>query len=112
MSRFRMSNGGVLKKFVLTQMIAMLFNSIYLIVDGIFIGHRLGPEALAAGGLAVPVVEIVIALAMMISAGAGVMLSSAYGKQDYEKANSIFNQSNLITLIFILNLFIGGFIFL
>lgn len=43
MSRFRMSNGGVLKKFVLTQMIAMLFNSIYLIVDGIFIGHRLGP---------------------------------------------------------------------
>ena len=59
-----MNNKSVLNKFVIPQMVAMLFNSVYLIVDGIFIGHRLGADALAVGGLAVPVVEIVIAIAI------------------------------------------------
>lgn len=29
-------------KYAIPQMIGLLFNSIYLIVDGIFIGNRLG----------------------------------------------------------------------
>lgn len=111
MKQFRMSNKNVLIKFAIPQMIGMLFNSVYLIVDGIFIGHRLGPNALAAGGLAVPVVEFAIALAMMISVGAGVMISQAFGKEDYERANQIFNQSNLITLVLSLTLSILGVMF-
>lgn len=111
MSKFRMSNQDVLKKFVLPQMIAMLFNSVYLIVDGVFIGHRLGPEALAAAGLAVPVVEIVIALAMMISVGAGVKISQAFAKDDVTKANHLFNQANVLTIILSLGLSIFGFIY-
>lgn len=111
MSKFRMSNTKVLKKFVIPQMVAMLFNSIYLIVDGIFIGHRLGPEALAAAGIAVPVVEIVIALAMMISVGAGVMLSKSFAEEDYIEANRIFNQANLLTGILAIGLNVLGFVF-
>lgn len=91
MNRFRMTNTNVLKKFVLPQMIAMLFNSVYLIVEGIFIGHRLGPDALAAGGIAVPVVEIVIALAMMISVGEGVRLCNLFTQKKYDEADVVFN---------------------
>lgn len=29
-------------KYVIPQMIGLLFNSVYVIVDGIFIGNRLG----------------------------------------------------------------------
>ena len=111
MAKFRMSNISVLTTFVLPQMIAMLFNSVYLIVDGIFIGHRLGPDALAAGGLAVPVVEIVIALAMMISVGAGVKISQGFASQDFKTANQIFNQSNRLTLILSLALSVLGVVF-
>ena len=32
-------------KYAIPQMIGLLFNSIYLIVDGIFIGNRLGRDA-------------------------------------------------------------------
>lgn len=111
MSKFRMSNQNVLRKFVIPQMVAMLFNSIYLIVDGIFIGHRLGPDALAAGGIAVPVVEIVIALAMMISVGAGVMLSKSFAEDNVLEANQIFNQANVLTGVLSLAISILGFIY-
>ena len=29
-------------KYALPQMVGLLFNSVYTIVDGVFIGHRLG----------------------------------------------------------------------
>ena len=29
-------------RFAVPQMIGLLFNSVYTIVDGVFIGHRLG----------------------------------------------------------------------
>ena len=36
-------------KYAIPQMIGLLFNSVYTIVDGIFIGHRLGTDSMAAG---------------------------------------------------------------
>lgn len=38
-------------KYAIPQMIGLLFNSIYVIVDGIFIGNRLGRDAMAAAKL-------------------------------------------------------------
>ena len=35
-------------KYAIPQMIGLLFNSVYIIVDGIFIGNRLGTDAMAA----------------------------------------------------------------
>ena len=35
-------------RFAIPQMIGLLFNSVYTIVDGVFIGNRLGREAMAA----------------------------------------------------------------
>ena len=35
-------------KYAIPQMVGLLFNSIYIIVDGIFIGNRLGRDAMAA----------------------------------------------------------------
>ena len=38
-------------RFAVPQMIGLLFNSVYTIVDGVFIGHRLGREAMAAAAV-------------------------------------------------------------
>ena len=35
-------------KYAVPQMIGLLFNSVYMIVDGVFIGNRLGRDAMAA----------------------------------------------------------------
>lgn len=47
-------------KYAILQMIGLLFNSIYVIVNGIFIGNRLGRDAMAAAAISVPFVEILI----------------------------------------------------
>lgn len=75
-------------------MIGLVFNSAYFIVDGIFIGQRLGDQSLAAAGVAVPVVEIMIAIAMMISVGAGIMVSTEIGNHNMKDANRTFNIAN------------------
>ncbi|QQO10154.1 MATE family efflux transporter [Breznakiella homolactica] len=85
-------------RYVIPQMIGLVFNSIYFIVDGIFIGNRLGSTALAAAGVAVPVVEITIALSMLISVGTGIIISTRLGQGDENGAVAVFNFSNVIAL--------------
>ena len=41
-------------KYAVPQMIGLLFNSVYMIVDGVFIGNRLGRDAMAAAAVSVP----------------------------------------------------------
>ncbi|CAM2754748.1 MATE family efflux transporter [Erysipelothrix tonsillarum] len=112
MEYLELSNKKIITRYAIPQMIGLIFNSIYFIIDGIFIGKKLGPDSLAAAGIAIPVVEIMIALAMMISVGAGVMVSAAIGYKDYKKANTLFNQANLITAILSIAIVILGNIFI
>ena len=82
-------------KYAVPQMIGLLFNSVYMIVDGVFIGNRLGRDAMAAAAVSVPLVEILIALSMAVATGAGVMISARLGQGEKDKARSIFSLSVL-----------------
>lgn len=73
-------------RYAVPQMLGLLFNSIYLIVDGIFIGNGLGREAMAAAAVAVPLIEILIALSLAVSSGAGAILSDHLGRGEREQA--------------------------
>ena len=86
-------------KYALPQMIGLLFNSVYMIVDGVFIGNRLGRDAMAAAAVSVPLVEILIALSMAVATGAGVLISSRLGKGEKDKARSVFTLSVLCTAV-------------
>ena len=83
-------------KYALPQMVGLLLNSVYLIVDGMFIGNRLGRDAMAAAAISVPVVEILIALSLAISVGASIIISSNFGAGREKEANEAFNLSLLI----------------
>lgn len=80
----------VFTKFAVPQMIGLLFNSVYLIVDGIFIGNRLGREAMAAAAVAVPFIEILIAVAMAVASGAGIIISGKLGRGEAASARKTF----------------------
>ncbi len=78
-------------RFAVPQMIGLLFNSVYTIVDGVFIGHRLGREAMAAAAVAVPLIEILISVAIAAGSGAGVLIAARLGAGDREGARRLFN---------------------
>lgn len=80
-------------KYAIPQMIGLLLNSVYLIVDGIFIGNRLGREAMAAAAVAVPFIEFLIAISLAVATGAGVLISNWYGQKGYRQAKHVFNQA-------------------
>lgn len=86
-------------RYAIPQMIGLLFNSVYIIVDGIFIGNRLGTNAMAAAAVSVPLVEFLIALSIAISSGAGVLISGYIGRNDCRNAAQVFNTVVRSTLI-------------
>ena len=81
----------VFVRFAIPQMIGLLFNSVYTIVDGVFIGHRLGREAMAAAAVAVPLIEILISVAIAVAAGAGVLIAARLGSGKEDEARRLFN---------------------
>ncbi len=98
-------------KYAIPQMIGLLFNSIYLIVDGIFIGNRLGRDAMAAA-VSVSFIEILIALSMAVASGAGIMISSQLGRKENEKAVQMFNTAILCSASIGILVIIMGNIFI
>ena len=77
-------------KFAVPQMIGLLFNSVYVIVDGVFIGNRLGREAMAAAAVAVPLVEVLVSMALAVASGAGVIIATRLCGGEKDKARKIF----------------------
>ena len=78
-------------RFAIPQMIGLLFNSVYTIVDGVFIGNRLGREAMAAAAVAVPLIEILISVAIAVAVGAGVLIAARLGSGKGDEARRLFN---------------------
>lgn len=71
-------------------MVGMGFSAIYNITDGIFVGHFIGQEALAAVNLVMPVLMIITALADMVAAGSSVRISILLGCDEKEEASRVF----------------------
>ena len=99
-------------KYAVPQMIGLLFNSAYVMVDGIFIGNRLGRDAMAAAAVSVPFVEVLIALSMAIASGAGVMISGQLGRGEQEKALQTFHAAILCAAAFGAFIIVLGNVFL
>lgn len=72
----------------LPLMISLLVQSLYNIVDSIFVA-RLGEEALTATSLAFPIQLLMIAVAVGTSVGINALLSKSIGAKDYEITENI-----------------------
>lgn len=80
-------------RYAVPQMMGLLFNSVYTIVDGVFIGNRLGREAMAAAAVAVPLVEILISMALAVASGAGVLITVRLECHEEKRARRIFDNA-------------------
>ena len=93
----------------LPGMISMFAMSIYSIIEGAFIGQKLGEGAFAAVNIAMPLVMINFSLADLIGVGASVPISIALGKKDNKMANNVFTCS--VIMIFLASVLMGSIMF-
>lgn len=68
-------------KLAIPSLVSMLFSSIYMMADGIFVGKVIGSKALAAINLVFPIIMIVFTVGDMISAGASVKIGIKLGEK-------------------------------
>lgn len=69
-------------------MISMLVQSLYNIVDGVFVA-RISEDALTATSLAYPVQMLMIAVSVGTGVGINALLSQTLGKKDFEKVSKV-----------------------
>ena len=99
-------------KFVLSSMAAMWVFTIYTMVDGMFVAKGVGPDALAAVNLSMPMINFSFGMAILFAIGASTKASIYKGRGELDKADEIFTMSTVtvfclslvVTIICLLNL--------
>ena len=104
--------GRLLWQYALPGVIAMTASSLYNMVDSIFIGHGVGPMALAALGISFPLMNIGGAFGAAVGVGGATLMSLRLGQRQYDKANQVLG--NMVALNIITGLLVGlvGILFL
>lgn len=95
--------GRLIVKFAVPSVIALLVNSLYNIVDQIFIGWGVGYLGNGATNIVFPITIIALALSMMIGNGGAAYLSLKMGQGEVETAKKgVGNAVTLVTIVSIL----------
>ncbi len=90
--------GQLLLQFALPAIVSMLVNSIYNIVDQIFIGQGVGYLGNAATTIAFPIVTIILAISTLLGAGGSAYAAIKLGERNEEEADKTLGTVFLVTL--------------
>src|ERR1043166_5618840 len=89
--------------------VSMVAQTLYLLADLYWVGH-LGKEAIAAVGVAGNMTMIVLALTQMLGVGTTTLISHATGQKDQPRAELVFNQSFVMSILVAAALGVCGFL--
>jgi putative MATE family efflux protein len=95
--------GRLLLNYAVPAVVGTLVNSLYNIVDRIYIGQGVGSLAISGLTLTFPVTMFLQAFGMLIAAGAAARISIFLGKKETGKAEHVLG--NALILTFIVSLF-------
>lgn len=85
-------------KYAAPSVVAMWVFSFYTMADGFFVAWGEGPMALASINIAMPFINFVFGLSILLSAGASTIISIYLGRGDLAQAREAF-LTNLVSLI-------------
>ena len=85
--------------YLLPAVSGMVVKSLYVMVDSIMVGRGVGSDALAAVSLTVPFFAFFLALSLMIGVGGSALMSTRFGRGEYDEGQTIFTQSLVMTLV-------------
>ncbi len=91
--------GKLFSHYFFMSTAGLMVLSVHIILDGIFIGHGIGSNGLAAINIAGVVFPFLNAVAFTIGFGAAAAISVEFGESRSEKANAIFNQAFVLSVI-------------
>ncbi len=97
--------GRLILRFAIPSVIALLVNSLYNIVDQIFIGWGVGYLGNGATNVVFPITIIALALAMMIGNGGAAYLSLKLGERQISAAEK--GVGNAVTLVTVVSILLG-----
>ena len=97
-----MTQGSPYKRimeFSIPMLLGNIAQQLYNTADSVIVGHYVGDNALAAVGSASPILNLLLALFVGISTGAGIVVSQSFGAKDREGLSKAIG--NCISLTFI-----------
>ncbi len=97
-----MTSGSPAKQILLFSIPLLLGNilqQLYNTVDSMVVGNFVGSGALAAVGTSAPVIRLMIAFFMGISAGTGIVVSQAFGAKDFDRLQTVSHTIVTVTLL-------------
>jgi putative MATE family efflux protein len=103
--------GKLLIKQAVPASIGILVMSLNILVDTIFVGNWIGPNAIAAINVVLPVSFFIAALGMAIGIGGSSIISRALGANNKTKALRTFGNQITLTLLLTVSLVIPGLYF-
>ena len=89
----------LLVHYAIPAIVGMLVMSLYNIVDRIYIGQGVGPEAISGLALTFPVMTLPSAFGMLIGAGGAARISILMGKQEKDMAQKVLGNCFVLTII-------------
>lgn len=90
--------GSLLLQYAIPAIVAMAASSVYNIIDGIFIGQGVGPEAIMGLALTSPLMSLTAAFGAMVGVGAATLMSVKLGQKDYDTAKKILGNVVIMNL--------------
>jgi putative MATE family efflux protein len=101
-------NAKTLTLFALPTMIMMLFESLYTIVDGIFVARLVGIDALSSISIVTPAILFFMGLGTMFGIGGSAIISKKLGEKKDDEARADFTMiALLLVTISVVNTIIG-----
>lgn len=108
-------NGPITKTYIsylVPTIIGMLTNSVYCIVDVMFVGIYIGSEGLAAFNIAMPIFTMFSSIGLLLGVGGATTISVLVGQGDKSNVNKVFSFTILTNLIIGTLVCILGLVFL
>ena len=90
--------GKLLWQYAVPAIVGTMVMSLYTIIDRIFIGQGVGPDAISGLALTFPIMNLTAAVGMLVGAGASARISIVLGQKDPVRAEKILGNSLVLTL--------------
>ncbi|MBR2237712.1 MAG: MATE family efflux transporter [Prevotella sp.] len=107
-------NGYLISKALHTFMWASILSSVAqllsTLIDAIVVSNLIGPDAISAVNVSVPVLSMVGCFGILLGIGGSIVAAKAMGLRNMEEANRVFSISLKATLIFGLFVSIAGYL--
>ena len=102
---------GVFTRLFTVMLIGMMCGMLCSVIDSAITGQFLGRDAIAAGGLAGPIVSLIGLVNALFVAGTGQLCTESMGKADIGKVNQIFSTMVVCVIGFgiLMTVFFEGF---